>query len=298
MQQAQLKVIGTAVALMAAALALAPQAAAQEEAKASARASARTAEQAAVALGPWTSDPVVTGENCDNLEYEEIVGFVDRYLGDSISYGNADKESGAQMMSNYAIASTLVLRSQVCLAEALELKRLADDLRKQRDVLTSGTSMSKREMKKQRKITAKANAEIEATAADIDELTPEQRKRFGQGTAAYLLGTYATGQVFKSVDEYMIESANATRQEAQQAAAATKSRFGGLPGVDKVAGAAKAGAGIFKRATETTVVFKGLKDHTVDLYETSKFLREYSSSNGVELPADATNQLAQVSDWV
>lgn len=280
MYQVRLKRSGIAVALLAAGLALTCDAGAQRSA--------------------WASDPVITGEDCENLEYGQIATFVDEYLGGSMSYAGSEKESGAQMMGNYTIASTLVLRSQVCLAEALELKRLADDLRKQRAVLTSGTSLSKREMKRQRKMTAKANAEIESTAAEIEELTPEQRERFGKGTAAYLLGTYATGQVFKSVDEYMIESANATRQEAQQAAAAaqSKSRFGSLPGLGEVAGAAKAGAGIFKRATEAGVVFKGLKDHTVDLYETSQFLREYSANNDVEVPADATDQLAQVSDWV
>lgn len=247
----------------------------------------------------WVNEPVVTGDGCDDLDYEKVLTFVDNYLGDGLSYGiNDEEESGAAMMENYTIASALVLRSQVCLAEALELKKLADNLRKQQSVLTSGTSLSSRQMKRQRKITAKANEEIQETAAEIDELTPEQREAFGQGAAAYLLGTYATGQVFKSVDEYMIESAAATRAESEQAANATKSRFGNIPGADKVAGVAQAGVSIFKRAGETKTVFKGLKDHTVDLYETSQFLRDYSSDNGVALPADATEQLAQVSDWV
>ncbi|MEM8815973.1 MAG: hypothetical protein AAGE85_09100 [Pseudomonadota bacterium] len=242
----------------------------------------------------WTSDPVVSGEGCENLEYGEMAQFLDTYLAGSQTYAGSEKESGAQMLLNYTIASALVLRSQVCLAEALELKEIADDLKQQQAVLTSGTSLSKRQVKKQRKLTEQANAEIEATARELEELTPEQRERFGKGTAAYLFGTYATGQIFRSVDEYVVESA----AEVQQDAKPKKSRFGGIPGLNQVSDAAQGAASVFRKATDVGVVFGGLKDHTVSLYETSRFLREYSEQNEIDLPDDATDRLAEVSDWV
>lgn len=241
----------------------------------------------------WTSDPVIAGEGCENLEYLEMAQFVDTYLNDSTGYAGGAEESGVKMMSDYSIASALVLRSQVCLAEALELKEIADDLKRQQAVLTSGTSLSKRQIRQQRKLTAQANEEIESTARELEELTPEQRERFGKGTAAYLVGTYTTGQLFRSVDEYVVESAAEMQQETKP-----KSRFGGIPGLDQVNDVARGATNVFKKATDVGLVFGGLKDHTVSLYQTSEFLREYSANNDVELPSDATDQLAEVSDWL
>ncbi len=249
---------------------------------------------AAAQTAVWTSDPVVAGEGCENLEYGQMARFLDTYLGDSPSYGGTAEESGVQMMLNYTIASALVLRSQQCLAEALELKEIVDDLKRQQAVLTSGTSLSKRQVKQQRRLTEKANAEIEATAQQLEELTPEQRERFGKGTTAYLLGTYATGQTFRSVDEYVAESA----AEAQQQAKPKKSRFGGIPGLNEVSDVAQGAASVFKKASDVTVVFAGLKDHSVSLYETSQFLRQYSERHDVEVSEGATERLAEVSDWV
>jgi hypothetical protein len=242
--------------------------------------------------GAWTSHPVMAAEGCDNLQYVEVADFLQTHYYPSLTYGSSQDESGQQMLTNYGIAGTLVARSQACLADALELKELSDELREQTALLKSGTSMSKRQLKKQRALTAEANAEIEAAAARLEELTPEQRERFGKGSAAYLAGAYATSQLFRSIDEYLVE----TRKDVGQSSK-PKSRFGGLPGIGKVTDSVGGVVSAFGKASDAGRIFAGLKDHVANLYETSQFLAAYSREKEIELPADATNQLAEFSDW-
>lgn len=242
----------------------------------------------------WTSDPVVTDEGCDNLEYVDVATFLESYLTASDSYEGSKKESSAAMLLHYTIASALVNRSQGCLAEALELKSLTDQLKEQQVLLTSGTSMSKQQVKKQRELTAEANAEIEAAADQIEELTPEQRDRFSKGTSTYFAGTYATGEVFRSIEGYVTETGSAAAQQLND----DKPRTGLLGGLGAMADAAKGAASVFDIAKGAGFVFKGLKDHTTELVKTSQYLKSYSDEKDVELPEDATNQLAGFNDWV
>ena len=243
----------------------------------------------------WTSDPVVAGQGCDDLEYLQIAEFLDKYYTANEQYSSNEDQSSAAMLTNYTISSALVNRSQACLADALALKELADELREQQAVLTSGTSMSRRQVKRQRKLTSEANEEIQNAASRLDELTPEQRDRFGKGSAAYLAGTYATAQLFRGIDGYLVETAEAAKAQAEPE---EKSRFSRIPGLGRVTDAAKGAVGVFQMANGVALVFKGLQDHTIELYKTSQFLRAYSDQNAVELPDDATDQLAEVSDWV
>lgn len=240
----------------------------------------------------WSSHAVMAGEGCDNLEYVEVAGFLQTHYYPSLTYGSKE-ESGQQMLTNYAIAGTLVARSQTCLADALELKELSDDLREQMALLKSGTSMSKRQLEKQRALTAEANAEIEAAAARLENLTPEQRERVGKGTAAYLAGAYATSQLFRSIDEYLADTGEAMEQQSKP-----KSRFGGLSGIGSVVETVGGAVSAVGKASDAGSIFVGLKDHVANLYETSQFLAAYSQEREIELPADATNQLAEFSDWV
>lgn len=242
----------------------------------------------------WTSDPVVAGEGCDDLEYVDIAVFLESYLTTSDSYEGSKKESSAAMLLHYTIASALVNRSQVCLAEALELKALTDQLKEQQALLTSGTSMSKQQVKKQRALTAEANAEIEAAAARVEELTPEQKERFGKGTSAYFAGTYATGEVFRSIEGFIAETGRAAEQQVNNG----KPRSGALGGLGAMADAAKGAANVFGIAKGAGFVFKGLKDHTTELVATSQYLKSYSEQKDIELPDDATNQLTGFNDWV
>lgn len=242
----------------------------------------------------WTSDPVVTDEGCENLEYVDVATFLESYLTASDGYEGSKKESSAAMLLHYTIASALVNRSQGCLAEALELKALTDQLKEQQALLTSGTSMSKQQVKKQRELTAEANAEIEAAAAQIEELTPEQKDRFSKGSSTYFAGTYATGEVFRSIEGYVTETSSAAAQQLSD----DKPRSGLLGGLGAVADVAKGAANVFGMAKGAGYVFKGLKDHTTELVKTSQYLKSYSDDKDIELPEDATNQLTGFDDWV
>ena len=195
------------------------------------------------------------------------------------------------MMQHYAVASTLVTRSQICLAEALALKELADELREQQALLTSGTSMSKRQVKKQRKLTDEANEEIGEAAYALDQLTPEQKDRFRKGSAAYMAGTYATGKLYQAAEGFV-------RASAEEATADDSSSSSSKFSLDKVKSVAGKATSIFRKGTEMTIVFRGLQDHTGDLYSTSQFLKRYAKQKDIDLPADATEQLADVSDWI
>jgi hypothetical protein len=237
----------------------------------------------------WMSDPVATAEGCDHLTHLEIGQFLEKYLAPSLVYGAAEEESGRQMLVNYAIANSLVTRSQICIADALELKELADELKEQNALLTSGTSMSRQQIEKQRNLSAEADSKIEAAASEIAELTPEQRERFSKGVVSYLGGTYATAKVFQSVDDYVLESRNSVQREL------TRQRGGGW--LSKVTAGATALAGGYVQAKEVTLVFSGLKDHTGNLLRTSQFLVDYSKEKEIELPADATDQLGDFGNW-
>ncbi|MEO0423502.1 MAG: hypothetical protein AAF184_14290 [Pseudomonadota bacterium] len=237
----------------------------------------------------WASDPVMTGENCENLEWLEIGTFLERYYYSGLAYGDSSDASGARMMQHYAVASALINRSQVCLAEALELKSLADELREQQALLTGGTSLSKRQMKQKRKLTDEANAEIEEAAEALETLTPEQRDRFQKGSAAYMAGTYATGKLYQAVEGVVGSSVDSLQEETS-----SKSRFG-LNRVKRLAGKAK---NVFQEGSQMSVVFRGLKDHTASLYKTSQFLNEYGKQRELDLPEDATGQLGEVDDWI
>jgi len=236
----------------------------------------------------WANDPIIQSEDCNNLEYPDVISFLQNFYYPTLSYSSDQRASGQQMMATYAIASALITRSQICLAQALELKKLADKLNKQSALLTSGTSMSKRQIKQQRKLTAEASTQIEKAAEQVDQLSPAQRKMFGLGSAAFMAGTYATAQLFRAVEKYMAD----TKEDLSEINK-PKPRFG-MPNMGDV----RKVVGSFGTVNTMRVLFTGLKEHMTNLYNTSKFLLAYSKRQKVDLPPDATKQLSNVSDWV
>ena len=238
----------------------------------------------------WAKHPVIASDSCDSLEYSDVIEFLKKYYYPTLGYSSKQNEAGRQMMETYAIATSLILRSQTCLAEALEIKGLTDKLKKQQKLVSSGTSMSKRELKKQRKLTTDASAKITAAAKKTEQMTPEQRKRFSLGSAAYLAGTYATARLFKTMEDYASE----TKDGVSALAGSSKKSGFGIPNMDDL----KKAAGVFGTANTVRVLFTGLQDHASNLYSTSKFLIEYSKEQKLDLPPDATEQLSSVVDWV
>lgn len=233
--------------------------------------------------GNWFDDPVISSDQCAKLDYPEVVDFLTTYYYPTFGASSSHDESGEDMMQAYAIASSLILRSQICMAEALELKEITDKLKKEQAIVASGTSMSRKEIKKQRKLSAEASTQIEAAAEKDKELTPEQRKTFSIGAAAYLAGTHATAELFQKVKNF----AQATKEEATGGGFMKKSFSDGFNKIKSTVGT----------ANTVRVISKGMKDHTKQLITTSKFLMDYSKQEDMDLPSEATANVNAV-DWV
>lgn len=232
----------------------------------------------------WASDPVVASEDCSSLDYKDVLSFLTKYFYPTLGFSDAQDKAGAQMMESYAISTSLVLRSQMCLSEALELKDVTDDLRKQQALISSGTSMSKREISKQRKLTASASAKIEQTAENIEKLTPEQRKNFTLGATTYLAGSFSTSELFKNIKAY----AETTKEEVSGGgflSGGMNSTFGKIKGV-------------LGTANTIRVISGGMPEHVKTLIDSSKFLMEYADQQQIELPPEATKSLTQSVEWI
>ncbi len=235
----------------------------------------------------WASDPVVASDDCSSLNYKDVLSFLTKYFYPTLGFSDAQDKAGSQMMESYAISTSLVIRSQMCLSEALELKDITDDLRKEQALITSGTSMSKREISKQRKLTASASAKIEETAASIEQLTPEQRKNFTLGAATYLAGSFSTSELFKNIKSY----AEATKEEVSGGGFLS----GGMSGMSSAFNKVK---GVLGTANTIRVISGGMPGHVKTLIDSSKFLIDYADQQQIELPPEATKSLTQSVEWI
>ena len=236
----------------------------------------------------WNADPVASSAGCASLDHGEIEQFLARYLYPALAYSGSQQDSVALIPIHYAMATTLVLRAQICLAEALELKDLAFKLQEQVALLTSGTSMSRHQIKKQRELTDEANAEIDQATARLDELSPERRRLFARGTVAYLGGTYATWRVFNSIQQFVSDTKDELNEATKEEGHAGR----------KLAKFASGAFGRAKLTKDVSPVLGGLHEHTRNLYQTSRLLIDYADRQKIEIPTDATDQLAELSDWV
>lgn len=236
----------------------------------------------------WMNDPVIASEDCSALEYKNIVAFLTKYYYPKLGFSASQNLAGKEMMETYAIATSLTLRSQTCLSEALNLKKLTDKLKKEQALISSGTTMSKKQIKKQRKFSEGADKKIKAAAEDLKELTPKQRKTFSLGAATYLAGAYTTAELFKTIKAY----AEKTGQDISDLTGKAK-KFA-LPSLNDVNKAIRAAG----TANTIRVVTSGLPPHASNLMSTSQFLMKYSKRKNIKLPSDATNKLNSASDWI
>ena len=245
----------------------------------------------------WMSDKIVTSESCADLDYANVVKFIDDYYLPALAYLPQASDVEKQFFEVYVISSTVTLRSQLCLAESLELKDLTDELKKEQALIKSGTSFGKNEMQKQRELTDAANDQIRTATEQVKELAPEQKKTFTLGVATYVAGTYATSEMVKKVDDVAkqaAEDAKKTGSSLKDAASDPTKAIGGfLKKKDKSSGIKNPA----KVITFFTELLPGVKDQVQRLFETGTYLTKFSSTHGVELPADATNKLDGVLDW-
>lgn len=234
----------------------------------------------------WNTDPMMVSGGCDGMEYSEVLSFMANYV--DTKYPADKKLASEKMLADYSIAAALVNRAQECLAEALQLKDLADRLRREQALLSGGTSLSRKQIKRQRKLTMEANAEIQLAARGVEKLSPAMKQSFAQGTAAYLSGTYVTTQLYRGIDDYV--------KVAKDKMGGTKSSHDKST-FDSVVDVFKDFPARIGFGKSALTVMRGLHNHTLDLINTSRFLQAYSEQKAVKLPNDATKQLASVSDW-
>jgi hypothetical protein len=236
----------------------------------------------AMAQTAWTSDPIITSEKCTDLSYEKAVSFLNSHFIPAVAFLSDSKASEVQLLQAYAVSTALTVRSQQCLAEALELKEIGDKLRSEQAVIKSGTSLGKNEIEKQRKLSEEADELIRTAMTQERKLTPEQRKSFSIGAATYLASAYATSQLFQAAEKTVQDN---------------KGKGKGLGGLGGGLGGLKDAAQSAKYALLVGEIAKGVGAQVKRLGNTSKSLVAYAKTNNIELPADATSKLDSLVKW-
>ncbi|HEY7773331.1 MAG TPA: hypothetical protein VIC26_09115, partial [Marinagarivorans sp.] len=132
----------------------------------------------------WSKSVALTRDPCSEMSSQDIGKFIDQYYTPYVN--NKAFSPTVTIEYGYQVASTLGVRSQSCIADALGLKELASELRVEQELMASGTSLSKSEIAKSRKLTSEANQQIAEALNEERQLKGEQRKAFAIGVAAFL----------------------------------------------------------------------------------------------------------------
>lgn len=248
----------------------------------------------------WSNDEFISADDCTNIDYEDAVRFVDEHFLPALGYLPAADDVEEQFFKVYVLSSAVTLRSQMCLAESLELKELTDQLKQEQALIQSGTSFGRNEILKQRELSEAADAQIRAASEQIEELSPEQRKTMTVGIATYLAGAYATSEMLQTVDEVAIKAGEDAKNSADNLKDLANDPGKALGGLFKKKNKSKSRNGIHNAAkvvTFFTELLPGVKDQVVRLFDTGTYLTQFSSMHAMELPADATDKLSGVMDW-
>lgn len=240
----------------------------------------------------WANEPLVTVDECNSFTMENIESFMTTYSANSQEIEtDSAKLAGKKAMERYTLAAVLVNRAQLCMAEALNMKETIDTLRKEREILLSGTSMSKGEIEKHRQYSAQASEEVRAYSAKIDTIEPEKRETLILGISTYLTGTYTTVRVQDAVERFIKKSSDAISNNTAKAKSSENKAMGwinaGLAVFDTTAGGS---ATLYN-------IGSGMTDHLLNLYDTGTYLMSFAQSENLELPSDATSEFLSVSDW-
>lgn len=223
----------------------------------------------------WADEPLLSASECNNLTAENITSFLVKY-GTTSSLGLS--ASSRDLMEKYTFSSALINRANSCMAQALDLKEVVAQLDIERKILLSGTSLSSEEMDKHRAISASASDEIRSRAEQSGELGDEQKNNFTIGIVAYLGGIYETAGMREEVQKVATDMASAASGNVMASGFSMASTLIG------------GGSALY-------TVASGFPDHGKKIYNTAEFLIDYSQSNDIDLPADATNQFGDVGGW-
>lgn len=234
---------------------------------------------------PWANDSFLTKTSCADLDLTVIRDFITKYTPERAASKKV-KAASQQVMTSYVLAALAINQANICLAESLDLKSAKESLLKEREILKSGTSMSKKEIKKQRQYAAGASEAIRKKTMESKSIEPDQQKSFVLGASTYLLGTFKTYQI-KEDGETLIE---VVEKDAKGAKSSGFSLGGALDMASK--------GGDYVEATNTlNLVLKGMPKHLPKLVTTAKFFIEYANSQDLELDKDATEEFNSVGNW-
>lgn len=237
---------------------------------------------------PWSKEAFLASENCADLSYTDMSEFMLKYLP---ATGNSKKikQASERVMTSYMLAALAVNQANICLAESLDLKDAKEELLKEREILTSGTSMSAKEMSKQREYAANASSAIREKTLKSQGIEPAQQKSFILGASTYLLGTYKT-YVIKDDADKLIKVAEADMKKEKSKASSGFS-IGGI--VDSVSN----GSDYMAAYESLEDLTDGLPQHVTKLVATATFFIEYAESQELELDEDATAEFNEAIEW-
>ena len=232
----------------------------------------------------WQNEKLITCDVCDSITYDNVTSFLKAYnLEEQKQRASAkDEAKGRELMQSYTMASLLINRSQLCMAQALKLKKVTENLLKEKEILLSGTSLSKKEIKKHREYSKEAGQEIIDATKKTGKLTQEQRKNFTFGTATYLTGTYMTQKTVKDAHKYLNTVSDKTQKDIKAA------KDGNITTILKNGVNSMPFSSAATAANTVNDLSSGIDDHMLNLAATSKSIYKYSKQQKLDLPADAT----------
>lgn len=236
----------------------------------------------------WLNEPLVTGEQCDTLTVANVQSFLNKYA-QTERLEDVSSDAGLEAMNTYTLASVLINRSQLCMSEALALKSTTETLLKEKEILLSGTSMSKNEIKKHREYSEAASAEIRAATQKIASLAPEKRKSFVFGMSTYLTGTAATAKIKKALANYVEKTKGNLSQANQQV------KSGSIEGIYNTVSTSV--SSLWSNGNVIHDIMEGLPGHGQNLYETGSYFIAYAKQQNLDLPADATDEFLSTVGW-
>lgn len=224
-----------------------------------------------LAAQDWQKDPVVTDVSCLDVSGKEILTFVTKYYLPALAFSSDRDKAEKELFQSYLMSSVLLTRSQYCLAEALGIKGVTDDLKKQQKILTSGTSFEdKKVLENHRKLSESVDKKINKALAKNAQLEPEQRKVFTVGTTLYGGASYTFIELNKAYSDYFDDSVNGAKELFDKV---KSNPFG-------------TATSLFKKAGTVAVIGKGIASLWPMTADTGKDIFEYSRSNNIDVDSD------------
>lgn len=228
----------------------------------------------------WASEPLLTAENCDNLTWENVASFNEKYSQPVDEADPMDKAS-EKAKNTYTLAAAVINRSNLCTAESLGLKQTMDNLLLEREVLLSGTSLSDEQIKQHRVYSEQANREIRDKLAQTKAVEPQQKKTMALSFGMFFLGSYLTYELKGRVEKLSKEVSK--KKKTSLNSFKEGNLFGGL------ADAGNTLTGGLDMVNLATV----LPGHVTDVSITGVDLHKFAISNDIVVPNDATRYYTQ-----